>query len=154
MKTTININGKDVEITLTKDQVEKIKQASLKITDRLKTWEDACEIKGIHPIDSLPYPNTDEDDDNFDFEEAINGTFQMFIIVDLLCEGWKPDYTNTSQYKYYPYFKYSDSGFGFTCSLYVFVNAIVGARLVFPTRELAEYSAKQFKDIYNKFLTK
>lgn len=149
MKTTININGKDVEITLTKEQVEKIKKDSQKITDRIKTWEDACEMKGIDPIDSLPFPEPDND-----FEEAINGTFQMFIIVDLLCEGWKPNYTNGNQYKYYPYFKYTDSGFGFSCSFYEYVSTIVGARLVFPTRELAEYSGKQFKDIYNKFLTK
>lgn len=149
MKTIININGKDVEIILTKEQVEKIKKDSQKITDRLKTWEDACEMKGIDPVDSLPFPEPDND-----FEEAINGTFQMFIIVDLLCEGWKPDYTNGNQYKYYPYFKYTDSGFCFSDSLSVCGNASVGARLVLPTRELAEYSGKQFKDIYNKFLTK
>lgn len=149
MKTTININGKDVEITLTKEQVEKIKKDSQKITDRIKTWEDACEMKGIDPIDSLPFPEPDND-----FEEAINGTFQMFIIVDLLCEGWKPNYTNGNQYKYYPYFKYTDSGFGFSFSIFEFEYSFVGARLVFPTRELAEYSGKQFKDIYNKFLTK
>jgi len=149
MKTTININGKDVEITLTKEQVEKIKVASMKITDRLKTWEDACQIKGIDPINSLPYPEPEND-----FEEAINGTAQMFIIVELLCEGWKPDWKNTNQYKHFPYFKYSGFGFSFSASGYWRELTTVGSRLVFPTAELAEYAGTQFIDIYNKFLTK
>lgn len=79
MKTTININGNDVEIELTAEQVEKINQASVKITDRLKTWEDACNIKGIDPVKSLPYRK-----EKYKFEAAMNGIFQMFIITDQL----------------------------------------------------------------------
>lgn len=151
MKTTIEINGKPVEIELTKDQIEKIKKHTEKITGRLKTWEDACEIKGIHPIKSLPYPN-----ESNDFEKAINGVAQMFIIVDLLCEGWVADWSDTSQYKYMPYFKYNESGFGFSYSrTYTwYADATIGSRLVFPTTALAEYAGKQFITIYNKFLTK
>lgn len=149
MKTTININGKDVEITLTKEQVEKIKKASLKITDRLKTWEDACEIAGIDPIKSLPYQSPKND-----FEEAINATAQLFIIIDLLCEGWKPNWENSNQYKWYPYFKYTDSGFGFSDSAYWSGGTSVGSRLVLPTSELASYAGTQFIEIYKKFLTK
>lgn len=153
MKTTININGKDVEIELTKDQVETIKQASLKITDRLKTWEDACQIKGIDPVKSLPYPKEKDS-----FESALNGIFQMFIITELLCEGWEADYANTSQYKWYPYFRYNDktSGFGFGASGYGhdYSHSGSGARLVFPTEQLAKYAGTQFISIFNKFLTK
>lgn len=153
MKTTININGNDVEIELTKEQVEKINQASLKITDRLKTWEDACNIKGIDPVKSLPYPKEKDK-----FEAAMNGIFQMFIITELLCEGWEADYSNTSQYKWYPYFKYQNkaSGFGFRASSsnFEFAGGFTSARLVFPTEQLANYAGKQFISIYNKFLTK
>lgn len=153
MKTTININGNDVEIELTVDQVEKINQASVKITDRLKTWEDACSIKGIDPVKSLPYPKEKDK-----FEAAMNGIFQMFIINELLCEGWEADYANTSQYKWYPYFKYQNktSGFGFYLSAYdgVYPATGSGARLVFPYEQMANYAGKQFISIYNKFLTK
>lgn len=153
MKTTININGNDVEIELTAEQVEKINKASVKITDRLKTWEDACNIKGIDPVKSLPYPKEKDK-----FEAAMNGIFQMFIITELLCEGWEADYANINQYKWYPYFKYQNktSGFGFHASIYVNSRSPSGAgvRLVFPTEELANYASKQFISIYNKFLTK
>lgn len=153
MKTTININCNDVEIELKAKQIEKINQASVKITDRLKTWEDACNIKGIDPVKSLPYPKEKDK-----FEAAMNGIFQMFIITELLCEGWEADYANTNQYKWYPYFKYQNktSGFGFDgsgCDV-VYTDAGSGARLVYPTEQMANYSGKQFISIYNKFLTK
>lgn len=153
METTIEINGKPVTITLTKEQIEKINQASLKITDRIKTWEDAAKMQGIDPIKSLPFPKSKNP-----FEEAMNGIYQMFIITELLCEGWVPNYGNTNQYKWYPYFRYDSgvSGFGFYVSIYdsVFAYAGSGARQVFPTEELAKYAGTQFISIYNKFLTK
>src|SRR4051812_10149558 len=124
MKTTITINGKPVEIELTKDQVKAIKKATEKITDRLKTWDDACEIKGIDPIKSLPYPKPKDE-----FEEALNAIAQMFIITDLLCEGWVADWSNTNQYKYMPYFKYNGSGFGFSeaFATYLWSTSSVGS---------------------------
>lgn len=121
------------------------------ITDRVKTWEDACEIKGIDPVDSLPF----EEPVN-DLQEATNGVFQMMIICEVLCEGWEADYSNSDQYKYTPYFKWNDSGFGFSYSDFACWAAStgVGSRLVFPTADMAKYAGEQFIGIYNKFLTK
>lgn len=121
------------------------------ITERVKTWEDACAIKGIDPVSSLPYPEPAND-----LQIAINGTFQMFIICEVLCEDWVADFNNSSQYKYTPYFTWNNAGFGFSDTDYGDWNTgtYVGSRLVFPTRELAVYAGEQFIDIYNKFLTK
>ena len=121
------------------------------ITDRVKTWADACEIKGIDPVKSLPFPSPADD-----IQEALNGTYQMFIICEVLCQGWKPDFSNSNQYKYTPYFKWNTSGFGFSDTNYVSWDTIstVGSRLVYPSSDLAIYAGTQFIDIYNKFLTK
>jgi hypothetical protein len=121
------------------------------ITDRVKRWEDACAIKDIHPVLSLPFPVA-----NNDMHEAINATFKMFIICEVLCQDWKPDFSNANQYKFTPYFKWDSSGFGFSSSYYDGWNTdtAVGSRLVYPSSDLAMYAGTQFIDIYNKFLTK
>lgn len=119
---------------------------SEKITERCKSWEDACEIKGIHPYQSLPYPDPQNDQQN-----AVNGFFKMTTIAEVLNEGWQPNYSDSSEYKYYPWF--DCSGGGFSSYDYVFVRAhtAVGARLSYKTRELAIYAGKQFTDIYKSF---
>lgn len=119
-----------------------------KITDKCKSWEDACEIKGIHPHQSLPYPDPQNDQ-----QQAINGFFKMITISEVLNEGWSPNYSNSSEYKYYPWFDLSGGGFSYRDYGYAYAGASVGARLVYKTRELAIYAGKQFTDIYKSFFS-
>ncbi|WP_410221907.1 hypothetical protein [Pedobacter sp.] len=103
MKTTININNKAVEIELTTEQVEAIKKASEKITDRVKTYEDACKIFGIDPSKiMLTYP------DQLSVKDAnsIVAFAKLQTIAKALNEGWEPDWSNANQPKYYPWFKW------------------------------------------------
>lgn len=124
-----------------------------KITDRVKTFEDACEVIGfLYPNDVIPYPYPAP---NSDSQKAINAFAKLQLICRALNEGWKPDWKNPNQYKYYPWFEANSAGFGFSFTYYVRwnTNTNVGARLCFKTSELAEYAGKQFIDIYNDFLT-
>ena len=149
MKTKIKINGKDVEIELTADQVKQINKASTPIMERIKSFEDACEDQGLDAEVILPY-----DADTTDADEINENAYVMLkTIIKSLNEGWTPDYSNANQYKYYPWFKSIGSGLGL--SFYVNVHDIsdsnVGSRLVFKTSELATYAGKQFINIYNQF---
>lgn len=118
---------------------------SQKITDRVKTYEDACKVKGVDPVDHLPYYA-----DNA-FESAINATAKLWLIAEVLNEGWQPDLSNRNQVKYYPYFE-QKSGFGLSYDVYGFWDAdtICGVRLAFKSAELAEYAGKQFIDLYSE----
>ena len=148
MKTTINVNGEPVEITLTAEQINKIK-GSGKITDRVKTFSDACAIAGATP-DVLTLLSTPTADRNL---IASQGHAKLVIIARALNEGWKPDFTNTSQPKYYPWLQYSSaSGFSYCGYVSTYASARVGSRLCFKSSELAKYAAEQFRDIYNEFL--
>ena len=125
---------------------------SLKITDRIKTFEDACKVLGIEQgtfkigvIENSPM------DDAF---ESIQAYTKLIIIAKALNEGWTPDWSDSDEYKYVPWFK-EKSGFGlayFDCGRWVTYTA-VGSRLCFKTKDLAIYAATQFADIYNDFLT-
>lgn len=68
-------------------------------------------------------------------------------------DGFEPDFSNTSQYKYFPWFEYSRGAAGFVCAnandAATFAYANVGSRLCFMTRERAEQFGKQFIDLWN-----
>ncbi|MGB4775721.1 MAG: hypothetical protein WBP45_11140 [Daejeonella sp.] len=127
----------------------------MKITEKIKTYEDACQVEGVDPVKSLPYPSPQSDD-----EKAINGVAKMFRIGRVLNEGWQPDWNNDNEYKYYSWFDmetYPDqvgSGAGFSSYDYGCDGSgtIVGSRLCFKSRELAEYAGKQFLSIYREYM--
>jgi hypothetical protein len=114
-----------------------------KITERVKTFQDACDALGIDPYSVI------KSDDSKD-EAAYK---QLKIIASALNEGWMPDWNDANQAKWYPYFKMS--GFGFWYTLCVSWNSytIVGSRLCFKSSDLAEYAGKQFLHTYQDFLT-
>lgn len=68
-------------------------------------------------------------------------------------DGFEPDFSNTSQYKYFPWFEYSRdaAGFVFANTAYTasYAHASFGSRLCFMTRERAEQFGKQFIDLWN-----
>lgn len=68
-------------------------------------------------------------------------------------DGFEPDFSNTSQYKYFPWFVYDNgaAGFVFAYSAYAatYASANVGSRLCFKTRERAMQFGKQFIDLWN-----
>ena len=123
-----------------------------KITDRIKTFNDVLDELGEGVTENvrllLEYNGVDTD------MVSAKAYMQIVLIARALNEGWTPDWTNTSQYKYVPWFKHK-SGFGLSVGDCVSGNSftLVGSRLCFKSRELAEYAAQQFADIYNDFLT-
>jgi hypothetical protein len=119
----------------------------------IKTLEDACSFNGTDPIEILPYkkPVTDK-------QEWLNALAMMDEIVRAINPGFTPDYSKSSQYKWYAWFEYkpSNSGFRFGDSRYANVGtrSTGGSRLCSETEEKATYIAKQFIDIWNIILLK
>ena len=68
-------------------------------------------------------------------------------------DGFEPDFSNTSQYKYFPWFEYSRdaAGFVFALTYNAAAHALAnfGSRLCFKTRERAMQFGKQFIDLWN-----
>lgn len=119
------------------------------ITERVKSFADACEVLQLDPAKVLPYA-----EDTTDPEEINDNAFKKLkIIVKALNEGWKPVYDGT-QWHYWPVFRHNNAGFGFSGTYYVAwgTSAFVGSRLEFKSRELSDYAGKQFIEIYNQFL--
>lgn len=121
---------------------------------QIKTFEGACKVLGHDPVKVLPkvtsFPKA--------HQKALIATAKLIIInealnfVDNGKKKWAPDWNNTSEGKYYPWFWMDKPGFrlyGCDCDYSV---TCVGARLVYRTRALAEYAAKQFKTLYRDMM--
>lgn len=113
---------------------------SMKITDRVKTFEDACSVLGISAGQIL---NSEDTIDEAAYKK-------LKVIARALNEGWKPDWNNSNEYKYYPYFNMR-GGFVFYVDGCRDQHSGVGSRLCFKNRQLAEYAAKQFEAIYSDY---
>ena len=118
--------------------------------NKIKTFEDACTALGLDSKKVVPdfsmYPEK--------HQKAIVAHAKLIIIAEALNEGWQPDWGNSSEYKYEPWFYMGgSSGSGFAChdfGLWL-SHSSCGSRLCFKSRELAEYAGEQFSDLYKDY---
>lgn len=134
---------------------EKFTKSDLELTiiDHVKTFEDAFMIKTGH---SYAYAGEPYEKHRMPHEIA---RIKLEVICSVLNEGWRPDFSNEDEYKFYPLFEIcgrgsSSEGLVFADTFYApaYADAYVGARLCFKTQELAEYAGKQFVNLYEIML--
>lgn len=124
----------------------RFKEKPKKVTDRIKTVADVLADNDMTQV-QFDYLNGDTPD-----ERAYK---ILKLLAKSLNEGWEPDWNNYNQYKYYPWFWMGgSSGFRFDGFVGWGSNSHVGSRLCFKSRELAEYAANQFTDVYKTFMLK
>ena len=123
---------------------------SQKITDRIKSFEDACkevgvDPKGLHFNDHLPK-------DELAYRK-------LRVIAHVLNEGWTPNWNDAEEPKWWPWFSvkrdknYSGgSGLVYYYATYWCSNTCVASSLCFRTKELAEYAGRQFITIYEDYI--
>jgi hypothetical protein len=121
------------------------------IMDKVKSYEDACTIKGEDPVTRLPFSNPKNER-----EEALNAIDMLWLIIEVINEGFVKDYEDHNQDAYEPIFYLSVSGSGLSYGGYdfSFTATNVGARFALQTPEKARYVANQFAPLYNKYLVK
>jgi len=126
------------------------------ITDKIKTFADVCLANGTTEeefnsvFSSLPEK----------FQESAKA-HKLVMLAIALNEGWNPDWTNSYERKYYPWFDHDGEGENGSAGAFVFDDydadysaSLVGSRLVYKTRELAEYAGTQFLYLYKDFFVK
>lgn len=119
------------------------------ITDRVKSFEDACQVLGISTnvpeVKGLPRKH----------QKAIIANYKLIIIAEALNEGWKPNWQDSDEYKYYPWFDMSNPagvGYSNTYNTASKTTAAIGSRLCLKNRELAIYFGQTFTDLFNDSL--
>lgn len=165
------------------DAEEEQKKDERPITERVKTFEDACKELGedhklVQQFKAIQEAIAED-------KEA-TAYFKLGIITAALNEGWEPDFTNDDEYRYYPYLclwtkeelenkdeEWKDdhnlqlwlgggsSNYGSYCGLafassntaWSNANAFFSARLAHKTEELAIYSGNQFTELWTNYTT-
>ena len=88
--------------------------------------------------------------------EALIALNELFTIAQAWnkADGFAPDFSDWSQNKWYPWFKYDKDAAGFVCATAnytpAYASAYLGCRLCFKTMARAEQFGKQFIELYNK----
>jgi len=130
------------------------------ITDRIKTIEDACKELGVKTYGDA-YRVLKLDDRKMFADTPISQCDDSMLNAMIFCralnEGWWPDWDNSNEAKWYPYFdmrKSCASGFGFGASHtdYWDTYADVGSRLCFKNEKLSTYAGKTITSTYRKFM--
>jgi hypothetical protein len=118
----------------------------------IKTFEDACAALKISTY--LPDFSTSPEH----HQKALIAHYKLVIINEALNEGWKPNWGDWNESKYFPWFDFqrgSDKSSGFGFSYFVWTYSLtgtdVGARLCFKSAELAKYAGKQFEELYKDY---
>lgn len=165
------------------DSEEEQKKDERPITERVKTFEDACKELGedhklVQQFKAIQEAIAED-------KEA-TAYFKLGIITAALNEGWEPDFTNDNEYRYYPYLclwtreeleekdeAWKDdhnlqlwcgggaSSYGANGGLasadsydaWSDASASLSARLAHKTEELAIYSGKQFTELWTNYTT-
>lgn len=142
----------DEEITVFDFYTEE--QEYEEITERIKSYADACNILGIEPMNEQNMKAQ-----GFRLDEIARRKLET--ITEALNEGWKPDWNNTDQYKYYPYFYIKEDakekGYAGLSSANAYnaapnTAAYVGSRLCFHDSATARYAGNTFTELYEQFL--
>lgn len=148
------------------------------VTERIKTFEDACRELGMeHPF--VAAYDAWIMNEEFDDQLEIIAYLKLRIICAALNEGWKPQFT-ADEWRYYPWFwlytqdEINDmdeqekqdrhliptgdygtgyAGFAFARSANApsNTNANIGSRLCLKSEALAVYCGKQFIDLWADF---
>ena len=165
------------------DAEEEQKKDERPITERVKTFEDACKELGedhklVQQFKAIQEAIAED-------KEA-TAYFKLGIITAALNEGWEPYFTNNMEYRYYPYLclwskeelelktdAWKDernlqlwrgggtSYPGAVCGIasapssdaWSTANASISARLAHKTEDLAIYSGKQFTELWANYTT-
>lgn len=150
------------------------------VMERIKTFEDACkELGNDHPM-VLAYLNTNlRDPEVAEDNRDIIAYLKLRIITAALNEGWEPQFTQ-DEWRWFPWFclwtdeeleEKSDewkeehslidfgdfkgewAGFAFAASIGApsGTDANFGSRLCYQSEALADYSGRQFADLWADF---
>jgi hypothetical protein len=108
----------------------------------IKTMSDVYRVNGITKLTTPPETKERYYEDLILVAKALNG-------------NWKPDWNDLNEYKWYPYFGFSSAFRFLNANAYYYFNfahAVIGSRLCFKNKQIAEYAGKIFIEQYEKLI--
>lgn len=115
---------------------------------KIASYEDACRVLNIQPINEEVFNIFPKED-----QRSMLAYHKLTVITRALNNGWKPNWDDQNEWKYYPLFRYVNAGLSCANAYNTATNTIarIGSRLCFPTSALAKYAAEHFADLYRDY---
>lgn len=115
---------------------------------KIASYEDACRVLNIQPINEEVFNIFPKED-----QRSMLAYHKLTVITRALNNGWKPNWDDQNEWKYYPLFRYVNAGLScaYTFNAATNTTAYIGSRLCFPTSALAKYAAEHFADLYRDY---
>ena len=113
----------------------------------IKTFEDACHKIRVTPALPTLLNGCQE------LMKATIAAYKLMAIFQAINDGWTPDWSNTNQAKWFPWFRVLPSGSGFSLSStddYYGITC-VGSRLCTDSDDKCLYIKEQFESEYKEF---
>ena len=115
---------------------------------KIVSYEDACRVLNIQPINEEVFNIFPKED-----QRSMLAYHKLTVITRALNNGWKPNWDDKNEWKYYPLFRYVNAGLSYanTITSATASHASLGSRLCFPASALAKYAAEHFADLYRDY---
>lgn len=119
------------------------------IRERIQNFDDVLELNGIEKNDFA------RSCEGLTADEVAYRKIKLIVLA--YNQGWTPDWSDSNQYKYYPWFKWtaaagSAPGFSYIVFAYAHSRSYLGSRLVYKSSELAIDAGQKFESVYSSFL--
>lgn len=116
---------------------------------KIASYEDACRVLNIQPINEEVFNIFPKED-----QRSMLAYHKLTVITRALNNGWKPNWDDQNEWKYYPLFRYVNAGLSCASSdnAAAHAAAAIGSRLCFYALRLARYAGNQFTDLYEQIL--
>jgi hypothetical protein len=128
-----------------------LKAVPTDVTERIQSLDDAIAELGEDDEQVIILRKLQE---VFSDESHPVNNQKAIVLTKAFNEGWIPDWNNTNQAKYFPWFEMGGScgfrygGYGRWTS-----GSVVGSRLCFKSSRLAENVGRKFTIVYKNFMT-
>lgn len=80
---------------------------------KIASYEDACRVLNIQPINEEVFNIFPKED-----QRSMLAYHKLTVITRALNNGWKPNWDDQNEWKYYPLFRYVNAGLSFASASY------------------------------------
>lgn len=75
---------------------------------KITSYEDACKVLNIQPINEEVFNAFPKED-----QRSMLAYHKLTVITRALNNGWKPNWDDQNEWKYYPLFRYVNAGLSY-----------------------------------------
>lgn len=79
---------------------------------KITSYEDACKVLNIQPINEEVFNAFPKED-----QRSMLAYHKLTVITRALNNGWKPNWDDQNEWKYYPLFRYVNAGLSFAAAI-------------------------------------